>query len=347
MAARGVAITRDDLLYALVLLKYAGIYAIVRASVGSGEQVHRCLALSVGVGALVAVVGILQALNLFGLPDLLAAHYAAYDQADIVDNRAAATIGQTQAFGDVMVFNLAIALGLVVRGHGPRRILTGAALLFALAALASGQVSEAVALLVTIGAVALVTGSLWRPVLIAAPVVLAAALLLQPVIAHRLYDVNPSTGVPVSWTGRLDNLETYFLPPLADGPNLLLGVRPAARVPSPDPSRGDWVYIESGHVWLLWTGGIPLLLAFIAFLVVGLRTTAGVARVRGDAGGVAGIASFAALVTLSVVTVFDPHLTMRGSADLSFTLLGLAVVSGALSLERSGAASRRGRTGLV
>ena len=67
-----------------------------------------------------------------------------------------------------------------------------------------------------------------------------------------------------------------------------------------------------------------MLVAFFVFLWRGLRTTAGIARRRTDAIGVAATASFVGLVVLAVATVFDPHLTHRGTADLNFALLALA-----------------------
>jgi protein-S-isoprenylcysteine O-methyltransferase Ste14 len=101
-------------------------------------------------------------------------------------------------------------------------------------------------------------------------------------------------------------------------------VRPSARVPignAPEP----FVYIESGYTWLLWVGGVPLLVGFITFLVTNLRATRRRAQ-QNDQIGVASTAAFVSLSVVAVLTVLDPHLTLRGSGDLLFVLLALAHV---------------------
>jgi hypothetical protein len=130
--------------------------------------------------------------------------------------------------------------------------------------------------------------------------------------------------VPHSWAGRWQNLERFFFPDLFSGFNWILGVRPAPRVPAPETWR-SWVYIESGYVWLLWIGGIPLLLAFAWFAAIALQALR-TAMARQDAAGVAASAAFCFVATLVVLMLVDPHLTVRGSADLFFPLLALAFV---------------------
>ena len=121
MHARGADITQDDILYGLTLWKYYGLYLIVRASVRSVRDVEICLWLSLGAAAIVAVVAILQALQVFGVADLLARHYAPLGREQALDDmRGTSTIAAPQAVADVMTFNLAIAAGLVLRGS-PRR----------------------------------------------------------------------------------------------------------------------------------------------------------------------------------------------------------------------------------
>jgi hypothetical protein len=59
-------------------------------------------------------------------------------------------------------------------------------------------------------------------------------------------------------------------------------------------------------------------------MLVALRTTWWIAGRRRDAVGVAAIASLASLAAVFVLMAFDPHLTMRGAADLTYALLALA-----------------------
>ncbi|MGH8899574.1 MAG: hypothetical protein ACRDZ4_21740 [Egibacteraceae bacterium] len=329
MAARGDSITTDDVLYALTLWKYYGIYLIVRWSVHTEDQVRRCLWLVMAASAVVAVVAILQSLNLFGVPELLSRYYAPGGRVEDFQNfRGSSTLTYPIALADLMTFNLVIALGWFIRGERHRRTLIVAAGLFLFGIVASGQFSGVIALFVGVVTVGLVTGCLGRlgfTVLAAAPVV---GFALKPVVERRLSGFSSLGGLPLSWVSRLQNLRTFFWPKLFANFNYVLGVRPTPLVPAPE-SWGDSVWIESGHTWLLWAGGIPLFVAFFVFLWVSMRTTVRIARARTDAIGVAALASFASLMVLAFLMALDPHLTMRGSADLLFSLLALASVAGA------------------
>lgn len=335
LTAQGETITRDDLLYALTLWKYYGIYLIFRGVIRTERQVTICLHIAMLASAAVAVVAILQALNLFGVPDLLAGLYAPFgDEAALEIRRGTSTIASSIAVADVMVFSMAIAVGYLVKSRRHRWSYTGAAALFVLGTLAAGQFSGLIGLVVAGVAVGAVTGYLGRVALVGIPTLMVAGLALAPVLERRLEGFSSPAGLPRSWIGRLDNLRTFFWPRLFEDWNFLFGVQPSSRVEAPESWR-EWVWIESGHTWLLWNGGIPFLLAFFAFLWASIRKTWGVARQRADAVSVAAVASFTALCVIAVLMTLDPHLTMRGSADLSFPLLALACAAGS----RGGASS--------
>lgn len=329
MVARDRAVTEDDFLHALELWKYYGIFLIVRGSVRTEHQVRVCLWLSMAAASIVALVAILQSVGAFGVPELLANWYAPAGESLRLDrNRGTSTLAQSFAVADLMIFNLAIALGWLARGGGRRPLLYGAVVLFILGTVASGQISGVIGLVVGLVAVGLITGKLMRIfwLLLSLPV---AGLALWPVIERRVTAFEAPGLVPHAWAGRLDNLRTFFWPEIFSDYNLVLGVRTAARVQSPEWRKalgipGDYVYIESGHTWLLWSGGIPLLLAFFFFLWTTMKAVGRVARERTDAFGVAAIASFSSLAVMGVLMTFDLHLTLRGSADLMFALLAIA-----------------------
>jgi hypothetical protein len=331
MLARGNQITGDDFQYSLLLWKCYGIYLIFRMAVRTERQVRRCLALAMVSASIVGIVAILQSLELFGVPDLLSRYYAPFGEAEALSsNRGTSTVASSFAVADLMVISLGIAVGLLARGSRHRLVLVMALALFVFGIIASGQFSGVIGLLVGVMALGLITGRPWRVAAASVPAAVFAVLLLKPVVEHRLSGFATLSGLPVGWQGRLDNLRTYFWPELFSRFHYVLGVRPSARIDLSINGK-EFVWIESGHTSLLWTGGIPLLLAFFAFLWVSIRTTARIARARTDAYGVAAIASFASLVVLAVLTTFDSHLTTRGSSDVLFALLALACAGGAPS----------------
>ncbi|HLL68098.1 MAG TPA: hypothetical protein VK453_20630 [Micromonosporaceae bacterium] len=328
MAARSITPTVEDLFYAATMWKFYGIFVLVRASVRTERQVARCLYLSISAGMVVAVIAILQSLKVPVVLGLVSLIYETADPNAAGAGRGSSTLGSPIAVGDVMAYSLVICLALL-RVHRARWFLIPAAGLFCLGALGSGQFSGVIALVVSVAVAVIVTGQVRRLLLVLGPAMLVAAAALQPILQGRLNDID-STGVPQSWYIRWVNLHDFIWPELMTGWNWLFGVRPTPVIRI-DAVWGPYIYIESGHTWLLWIGGVPFLLAYLLFTWVAIRTVIPVFRLRRDAVGAAAIASLASLVTAFVLMSFDPHITMRGTADLMFSLLALATAVPALA----------------
>ena len=321
MMIRQEAITQTDLLYALVLWKLLGIYAIVRTAVSTDRQVRRCLWLSVAAASVVALVGIMQSLSLLGMPRLLAEFFGGPTQFGAAGGRGGSTLGLPAATADLMMFNLAIVIGLWTRYRRHRLALAAAAALMLFGTLGAGEFSGAIGLVVSLVCIAIVSGSA-RLLALFVPAVGVGGWIMWPVIGTRLLGFQSASGLPVSWLGRLQNLETFFWPKLFSDWNFVLGVRPAAVVVTVSYTTSQ-VWIESGYTWLLWGGGIPLLLSFLFFVYVTAKRGWHTARGGHDARSVAGAAVFVAVIIIAVLMVLDPHLTYRGSGDELFFLIAL------------------------
>jgi hypothetical protein len=331
MSLRHQQVTRDDVLYALVLWKFGAVYLIVRASVRTEADVRRCLQLSIAAATVVGAVAVLQALDLLGMRSLLSSYFVPNGHVGALANpRGGSTLALPAAVADLMVYNLALVVGLVAQGSRHRVALSAAGVLFVLAVLSAGEFSSAIGLAV---GVVLVSLALRRPALLylSFPVGALATAALWPVISTRLTGFQSVSGLPVSWTGRLHNLESYFWPKLFSGGNYLLGVRPSARVAVPSQATG-YVWIESGYTWLLWGGGIPLFLAFLWFVRATLRHAVAALTTRSDAVGVAATGLLVGVTVTTLLMLFDPHLTYRGAADALFAAAALAQVGGAQPL---------------
>lgn len=328
--ARGLPLTPDDLFYSFVLVKYYAVFRLFRAAATSEAAVAACLRAVLLSSAVVAVVALLETFRLFGVAAFLAAHY---DQPfsgseGLVAGRAVSTVASVFGLANLMIISLVLALALrrvAVRGRG---LLLGCALLFLAGCVVTGTFSGYIGLAVALLAFGAFTRSLHRTVPFGAAVAGICVAAFWPLLEHRIASFSGPAGMPQSWAGRLANLQDHFLPQIWTGANWLLGVRPAARLAATERWR-DWIYIESGYVWLLWIGGVPFLLAFLGFVALALSRLGAVARARADAVGAAALTARCAVVMIAVLMLFDPHLTIRGGADVFFPLLALGLLPAA------------------
>jgi hypothetical protein len=322
MLARGVQVTSDDVLYGLVLWKFLGIYLIFRTSVRTAQQVRRCLWIAMLTGVAVSVIAMLQALGVPPVTAFVSRYFSpAGDTQAVLNSRGGSTFGLPIALADYLLFNLAIAAGFLIETRSRRLALWILSLFFVGGVLASGEFSALIGLVVAVVVLALVARRA-SIVLYLLPAFLISISVLRPVIETRLLGFQSVSGIPVSWTGRLYNLTNYFWPELFSHDNFVLGVRLAARVVVRSQLTG-YVWIESGYTWLLWAGGIPFFLAFVAFVWIGISRGITVARIRSDAIGTVGLAVSVGLSVVAVLMLFDPHLTYRGAADLLFALVAM------------------------
>jgi hypothetical protein len=327
MAVRGKTITGDDVLYAVVLWKYLALYLVVRAMVRTAAEARRCLWVLLASASIVSVIAILQSLNLFGVPGLLAGWYAPEGNvAALSGNRGSSTLASSFATADVMLLCVGVLVGLATRGIGRSRVLAGFAALALLGVFASGQFSAVIGLLVALAALFVVSRRR-RVFLAILPVVAVAPVLLRPVIERRLQGFGTVSGWPESWIGRYNNLRGYFWPELSSDNNFLLGVRPNSRVPGSRDAGIDWVWIESGYMWLLWGGGLPLLLAYFGFTAVVFARSWRSARDDDSVYGAVAVALFSGMCVFTVLMLLDPHITYRGAADTFFALLAILATS--------------------
>ncbi|MDH3299484.1 MAG: hypothetical protein OES24_03155 [Acidimicrobiia bacterium] len=328
-AARGYRPLMDDLLYATFIWKYLLVFVLFRLVVTNRRQVRVCLIIMLSIGVVIGAVAILQSLNVAGVPRFLA---AVYDEplTALTNNRGSSTLGTSHGTADVMAFDLGLTAAMWHHRMGPRLLTASGCVFFGLACFASGQISAAFALAVAITTFGFLTRRLLQTLTVAIPAAAVATVLLWPVVNARLVGTGTDR-IPDSWNARYFNLTNYFWPELFRKGNWILGVRPAGRVPSYEPWR-DWVYIESGHTWLLWTGGVPLLMAFAWFSWHGLAGSVTLAGSRprsgavGEVGPVVGLATAIALSVVFVLMLFDVHLTLRGPADALFPLLAMLTV---------------------
>jgi len=332
---RGHLPVSSDLVAVLPICKLVAIYLLVRLTVSTQEELLRCIRLIVWPGAVVAAIAILQTLGFGPVLAILGAVWAPTEAAGELAERGGTTLSSPIATGDYIILSLVLVICCAARGllDGRERLMLG--LILAAGVLATGQFSTWISAAV---AAALIgwrfpefRAQAWRFL----PVLPMVFLIGAPAFLARLEGFE-ELGVPPSWLGRWDNLTSFYLPRF-DLLNLLIGVSPDPVLQAPETWR-EVIYLEAGYLQFLWIGGIPLLLAFGWLSVAVLRRSAELMDEPGALGATASALRIAWWFLL-VLTVLDPHLTMRGIGDLLFALIavttGRIVTTGGISVDRS------------
>lgn len=328
MMLRGQTPLSSDLVAVLPMCKLAALLVLVRMTVRTEAQLLRCARLIVWPGALVAVVAILQTLNVGPVLDLLAGWWST--DSGGLSSRGTTTLGSSIATGDYVIMCLSLVICCSLRGLFGRREALVAGFVLGAGVLAAGQFSTWIAAAVAVVAILRRTPQLRRRAVRFLPVVVVAVLIGAPAFLGRMSDFAEGFTVPRSWLGRWDNI-THFYVPRLDEFGFVLGVSPDSVLAAPETWR-ELIYLESGYLQFLWVGGLPLLVAF-GWLSVSVLTATSRLRTRPDATGAYAAALEITWWVILVLSVIDIHLVLRGAGDLLFVLL--AVVSGRWTHDRS------------
>ncbi|MFN8524206.1 MAG: hypothetical protein U0821_13990 [Chloroflexota bacterium] len=322
---RGTPPSIQDVFLLLSIPKLYLLYRLVHAAVMGERALILTARLMIGASVIVALIGLLQILRLFNVPELLATYFSAPQiRESLLVRRATSTLGVWQALAGYLALHAALAITLLptTAGRGPwRAALIGAALVDIAGALATATLTGVVGLLIAMIGAAYAIGQLRRFALAAIPVALLAGIAAWPLVEERIAYQFTSWGadgiIPVTWQYRLSNLVTVFWPIVQD--NLLLGVGPSI---SEDLA---WRYPENQLMLLLYQGGIPYGIAYLVFGVVALRACLRAARATAGTARAIGQAAFLGWLLVYILGLFDPHLTLAGEAEAVWALTALAI----------------------
>src|SRR5262249_3606477 len=141
----------------------------------------------------------------------------------LMTERATSTVASAFGVADMMIMNIIIALAMV-QSSKRTGVLHLVTLILLAGCIAAGEFSGYVALATALVAFGVISGRFHQ--LLPTGIVGGGlgALLLRPVIVSRLEGFQGQAGVPDSWAGRWNNLQTYFFPELLNHGNWILGV---------------------------------------------------------------------------------------------------------------------------
>ncbi|MEM7092954.1 MAG: sugar transferase [Actinomycetota bacterium] len=337
LMARGESFDQLAILGAFPLAKYLGLYLLVRLAVKTSADIRAVLLAALGGACIVALLAIPEGLGI-GPTGEMTSRLVQPDESPVPDGRARTLLGSPISTGAVLAICSSIAFGFaIVRRQLFWLMVTG--LLF-FGVFASGQISTYLAIGAVLGAAAWHYKVILRSILIGLPLAIVAGIVMLPVLQARLADSAAGSIVPRSWRIRWVNVTEIYWPSIADG-GWILGVSPNTILEPPDLWR-DEVFLESGYLWMLWVGGLPLLVAFVALLITAWRTLS--VETTEPIHEIARVSARALIVFMAVFNIIDPHLTLRGGADLFYVLLPSALAFAPISVPET---RRRDLFGLV
>jgi len=333
---RGLTPTPLELASVLPVCKLVAVYLLVRLTVATDRAIVTVIRLIVWSGTLIAMIAVMQTLDVAPVIRVLHTIYLPDVAVEEIAERGTTTLASPIATGDFII--IALILVICCSARGVIRAWEGRVLgtVLGTGVLAAGQFSTWIAAVVAGALLLWRFPRLRRRFTRITPLVAVALIVGAPALIARLEGFS-ELGLPVSWLGRWDNLSNFYLPRF-DFLHIVLGVSTNPVLQAPETWRSV-IYLEAGYLYFLWIGGLPLLAAFVWLSVVVLRTARAV-RLRPGVRGACGAALEIVWWFLLVLTVLDPHLTLRGTGDLIFVLLGIVVATstdhGVAALDETG-----------
>jgi hypothetical protein len=296
-------------------------------------------------GAIVALVGLLQAANVSAVHQLIGNWYASVHTAASLEGeggRVTSLMGAWNALGMLLMMTLAVGWSaLQVPAMARYRVvIAGASLLSFLCLLASGSFAGLVGLVMSILLIELLTNNITTTVKKIGMAVAVAGLglliafpLIESVVLGRLdYQFGNSSDsvLPQTFVYRFWIWSDVFWPAIVKNP--ILGT-------SLDiPHQYRWLFAESHYISLLFRFGVVGLVAHVLWTLMMLGWLLAHVRLRNPFIAKMAAAGFATLVVMTISSATNEVFLFTGSIDYLWILFALVANQSALRQPRHSSA---------